>query len=67
MEMEALTGAEHSIDKYRPILLIEKIKSNEQYIVNFLEKYEYKIFPFDINLLALHKDDPIASQITVNQ
>ena len=67
MEMEALIGAEKSIEKYRPILMVERIKSNEDEIRTFLEKYDYQVVPIDINLLAFHKYDPISKQIDVNQ
>jgi len=65
MEMEALVGAENSISKYKPILMIEKIKSNEDEIRKFLQKFAYKIFPLGINLIAVHKDDPMSERIKV--
>jgi hypothetical protein len=64
MEMEALLGAEKSIGAYRPQLMIEKIKSNEGDICRFLERFDYKIFPFGINLVAVHHDDPVARQLS---
>jgi FkbM family methyltransferase len=65
MEMEALTGASKSIAQFKPQLLIEKIKSNEEDIRDFLEDLDYKIFPLGINLLAIHEDDPSLSQIVI--
>lgn len=64
MEMEALVGAEKSIEVHRPQLMIEKIKSNEGEIRHFLEKFDYQIFPFGINLVAVHKDDPVCRQLS---
>jgi FkbM family methyltransferase len=66
MEMEALIGAEKSIEKFKPQLLIEKIKSDENEIRNFLNKFEYKFFNAGMNLLAVHKNDPASSKITFN-
>lgn len=63
MEMEALLGAEKSIGQFKPQLMIEKIKSNEAEIRNFVEKYDYQIFALGINLIAVHKDDPVSKQI----
>lgn len=63
MEMEALRGAEKSIQQFRPKLLIEKIKSDENEIQQFLLKYDYKIFPAGINILAIHQDDPAINNI----
>lgn len=65
MEMEALLGAKVSIEKFKPILMIEKIKSNETDIRNFLDQFGYQFFSIGINLLAVHSDDPISKQIKV--
>ena len=66
MEMEALVGGEKTINQFKPILMIEKIKSDELELRNFVEKYGYKIFPLGINIIAVHQDDPVSKQITVN-
>jgi FkbM family methyltransferase len=66
MEMEALVGGEKSINEYKPILMIEKIKSDEGELRKFMEKFGYQIFPLGINLIAVHKDDPVSKQIKVN-
>jgi FkbM family methyltransferase len=63
MEMEALVGAEKSIKKHKPQLMIEKIKSNEGEICLFLKNLDYEIFSLGINFIATHKDDPISKQI----
>lgn len=65
MEMEALIGAKVSIKKSKPILMIEKIKSNETDIRNLLDQFGYQFFSIGINLLAVHPDDPISKQIKV--
>lgn len=67
MELDALVGAEKSIDKFRPQLIIEKIKSNEIEIRKFVKKFDYQVFPFGINLIAIHEDDPVSKQIKVKQ
>jgi FkbM family methyltransferase len=67
MEVEALTGAEKSIGKFKPILLIEKIKSDETAIQDFLAKHDYKVFQAGINLLAVHQDDPTLANINIQQ
>lgn len=63
MEMEALIGAKYSIEKHRPLLIVEKIKSNVDAITNFLAPFNYQIFPAGINLIAIHQDDPALSEI----
>jgi FkbM family methyltransferase len=66
MEMDALLGAKLSIEKLKPVLMIEKIKSNETDIRKFLDQFGYQFFSVGINLLAVHRDDPLANQIKTN-
>ncbi len=63
MEMEALVGARDSIEKLKPQLIIEKIKSNETDLTNFLIGLGYKIFHLGINILAIHTSDPTSDKI----
>ena len=65
MEVEALAGAAKSIEQFLPQLMIEKIKSNETEISEFLLRYGYRIFPMGINILAIHESDPVSKQIKV--
>lgn len=65
MEMEALRGATHSIKKFFPQMMIEKIKSDEHEIKEFLLACGYRIFPLGINILAVHESDPVAEQIKI--
>lgn len=65
MEMEALIGGEKSINAFKPILIIETLKSDEDEIRKFLEKFDYQIFSFGINLLAIHKNDPVSKEVKV--
>jgi hypothetical protein len=67
MEMEALSGAEKIISLTKPQLMIEKIKSNEEELSTWLNDHGYRIFPLGINLLAIHKSDPVSSQIEIKQ
>lgn len=58
MEMEALLGAKRALETFQPQLLIEKIKSDEKELEDFLTDLGYRIFPLGGNILALHKNDP---------
>lgn len=64
MEMEALQGAEQSISRLRPQLVIEKIKTNEAELLAFLARHHYRTFPLGINLLAMHEGDPAVKAMT---
>lgn len=66
MEMEVLKGAEATIKAHKPILIIEIIKSNQAEIVKLLESWEYQMFPMGMNILAIHKNDPVLTRIVRN-
>lgn len=57
MEEEVLQGAIQLIDKHKPIMVIEVIKSNKSNLENFLVQHNYQTYRFGINVLAIHKDD----------
>lgn len=67
MELEALQGAEQVVDQFKPQMIIEKIKANEEALRAYLTRHGYLIFALGINLLAIHPDDPASKQITVNK
>jgi FkbM family methyltransferase len=58
MEIDALEGAKKSIEKFLPILSIEKIKSDESALKKFLTSKGYKIYFMGINIVAIHESDP---------
>jgi len=59
MEMEALTGADESIARHRPVMLIELIKTDTKALHQWLECHDYVVFKTGINFLAVHKSDRI--------
>lgn len=63
MEMEALRGARATIEAHRPMMMIERIKSDEGELRGFLEGLGYGIFYMGINLLAVHETDPVSTQL----
>jgi FkbM family methyltransferase len=63
MEAEVLAGAKGSIGRFKPQLLIERIKSNEAEILGLIEPLGYRAFPAGLNLLAVHESDPVSGQI----
>lgn len=70
MEMEALKGADGSIARHRPVMLIELIKTDPEALHQWLERHGYTVFKIGINFLAVHKSDHILphlnQQITRN-
>ena len=63
MEMEALMGAKETLEKCKPVVLIEKIKSASEEISSFLIASGYRIITVGLNYLAIHNSDPISDQI----
>jgi len=63
MEMEALEGAAKTIERCRPILLIEKIKADAGQLRGWLEGRGYSFLEVGINLLAVHGSDKTLSVV----
>lgn len=63
MELEVLAGAEESIKRYHPQLLIEIIKTDQERLKKLLDDSDYETFACGINLLALHRSDPATSRL----
>jgi FkbM family methyltransferase len=63
MEMEALMGSKETLEKCKPVVLIEKIKSDSEDISSFLIASGYRLITVGLNYLAIHKSDPISDQI----
>lgn len=65
MEEEALSGAKRQIETFRPVLLVERIKSRSDVLDHFFNRYGYKKFHVGMNDLAIHRDDPSLQAIRV--
>lgn len=63
MEAEGLDGAKETIDRCKPILFIEMIKSDKDAIKAALQASGYIVLPHGMNVMALHKDDPTLKNI----
>jgi len=64
MEEEVLSGAVKSIESNMPILLIEHLKSDKDFLLKFLKDRNYKSFMIGINILAINKKDPILNDVS---
>ena len=67
MELEALDGAQATIEKSRPILLVESIKASRELVRAWLEKRSYQVVDAGLNLLAIHKSDQTLSQLNLSE
>lgn len=64
MEMEVLDGAVATLARCKPVLLVEVIKTDRAALEAALSSAGYTTMDLGINLLALHRDDPLSTSIT---
>jgi FkbM family methyltransferase len=57
MEEEALHGAQDTIARHRPILMLEWVKSSRDALCSLLFAAGYAIFQFGMMLVAVHRED----------
>jgi FkbM family methyltransferase len=67
MEMEALQGASETIERTRPILLVESIKTGGRPLRTWMSERGYQVVDAGPNLLAIHKTDETLSQLKLDQ
>jgi FkbM family methyltransferase len=65
MEMEALEGARQTIERSRPMMLIERIKADPTQLITWLEQRGYKVVQVGINMLAIHTSDKTLADINI--
>ena len=58
MEPEVLEGARQTIQVQRPIMIIEKIKTDQAWLTRFLEQLGYRTFFSGLNIVGIHPSDP---------
>lgn len=65
MEMEALQGAWKTINKCKPVMLIECIKVAQEKLRDELQSIGYDVYRFGGNFLAVHESDKMAGDVSV--
>jgi FkbM family methyltransferase len=65
MELDALAGSFKCIERHRPVLLIETIKSDKIKLRALLESCDYSVFEVTLNFLAIHKIDKALMHVTI--
>ena len=63
MELEALEGGAKMIERSRPIMLIEKIKTDGAQLHQWLQARGYTLIEAGINLLAVHSSDKTLAEL----
>jgi FkbM family methyltransferase len=63
MELDVLNGGRTVLERHRPVMLIEMIKSDRESIDRFLATLGYRQFAYGINHVAIHETDPTLQHI----
>jgi len=67
MEMEAFAGAAETVARHRPVILVESLKSDATKLGEWLASHDHSVLQIGINILAVHKADPILPHFTTRQ
>lgn len=59
MEIEVLEGARESLRTLNPVIFIEYIKVGHEKLIRYFAELDYVTLQAGINLIALHKNDPL--------
>ena len=63
MELDVLKGASETIGKFKPVMIIEVIKSDKEALVSYLKEFGYIAFEVGLNFLAVPSKSPIRDRI----
>ena len=61
-----MAGAVELIEQYKPILLIELVKSNKTNVQEFVTDHGFSTFHLGLNMLAVHNSDPSLNNLIVS-
>jgi FkbM family methyltransferase len=65
MELEVLQGARATLERFRPIIIVEQLKASREAITAVLASYGYEWFALGLNFLAVHPADPTRKSINI--
>jgi FkbM family methyltransferase len=63
MEVEVLRGARSTLQRLKPAIFVEILKSDQAVIKAFLDELGYRYFPGGLNLIAVHTEDPVLQHV----
>lgn len=64
MELDVLAGMRETLERTRPVLIVEAIKCDRAALESLLTESGYRWFAMGLNLLAVHQSDPTLGRIT---
>jgi hypothetical protein len=67
MELDVLQGADDTLTRHKPVLIVEAIKADRAQIESVLARLNYRTFPMGLNLLGIHVDDPTLTRLSTTE
>lgn len=67
MELDVLQGADDTLTRLKPVLIVEAIKADRAQIESVLARLNYRTFPMGLNLLGIHADDPTLQRLSTTE
>jgi FkbM family methyltransferase len=67
MELNVLEGGTAVIDREKPVLIVEHLKSDKAALRAWVEARGYAVFEERNNLLCIHRDDPCLNHVKDSQ
>ncbi|MCK3656289.1 FkbM family methyltransferase [Pasteurellaceae bacterium Macca] len=67
MEQEVLNSGAQLIARFKPILLVEVLKSGIPAVKAILAPLGYQLFAIGLNVLAIHQDDPCLENVNLSE
>ncbi len=64
MEMSVLAGAQQTVGRHLPIIIVERLKTQEAELDALLAPHGYRRYRVGPNILAVHPSDSTAAHIT---
>jgi FkbM family methyltransferase len=63
MEVDVLRGARSVLQRLKPAVFVEILKSDQTVIKAFFDELGYRYFPGGLNIIAVHAEDPVLQHV----
>lgn len=67
MELEVLAGAQRTIGRCLPVIIVERLKTSAAELDAVLASHGYRRYVFGLNIVAVHPSDGVATHVTSAQ
>ncbi len=60
-----LAGARQTIARCLPIIVVERLKTDQDALISALGPHSYRLYHQDLNIIAIHPTDPSLERVIV--